>query len=84
MFDIVDHYFGSTSITQVTWESDWDTGVVIFLENKNKGYVVTWDMRKKKKLKMFKAQAESGDLLMNHPVWHLHLTLIWNADNICV
>lgn len=49
MFDIVDHYFGSTSITQVTWESDWDTGVVIFLENKNMGYVVTWDMRKKVK-----------------------------------
>jgi len=33
---------------------------------------------------MFKAQVESGDLFMDHLFWHLHLTLIWNADNIYV
>ena len=36
VFDIIDSYFSSASITQVTWKTDWDTsdsGVVVFLES---------------------------------------------------
>lgn len=36
VFDIVDSYLSSASITQITWKTNWDTsdtGVVIFSES---------------------------------------------------